>query len=163
MSWTQLRQVQLDRMLSMSTGKCLNGDPWWLRVLTAAHTQGSARAPWGWSGWVPPGCERTGSYPWTSRCRKHQQHANCCQKLSRLKATITLITLHAGRSLSQILSQFITTEVGWWVIQPHLMKGLEMARTVLMNHVGWAMMRHFRFFLSLQETFRLKVFALIKI
>lgn len=34
------------------------------------------------------------------------------------------------------------------------MKGLEMARTVRMNHVGWAMMRHFRFFLSLQETNR---------
>ena len=37
---------------------------------------------------------------------------------------------------------------------PHLMKGLEMARTVRMNHVGWVMMRHFRFFLSLQETFK---------
>lgn len=34
------------------------------------------------------------------------------------------------------------------------MKGLEKARTVRMNHVGWAIMRHFKFFLSLQETFR---------
>ena len=34
------------------------------------------------------------------------------------------------------------------------MKGLEMARTVRMNHVGWVMMRHLRFFLSLQEAFR---------
>lgn len=31
-----------------------------------------------------------------------------------------------------------------------LMKGLEMARMVRMNHVGWTMMRHFRFFLNLQ-------------
>lgn len=51
----------------------------------------------------------------------------------------------------------------WWAIKPHLMKGLEMARTVLMNQVGWAMMRHLRFFLSLQETFRFKVFAFILI
>lgn len=65
MSWSFLAQYSRNRV------KYHNSDPWWPRVLTAARTRGSERAPWGWSDWAPPECERTGSYPWTSHCRNH--------------------------------------------------------------------------------------------
>lgn len=105
---------------------------WWqlclplvAKILTERHTQGSAHAPWGRSAPILLSCARSGSCSWTSRCesimRGHYLHRH---------AIVNVGTVHNNN---------------------HLMKGLEMATTVRMNQEGWAMMRDFKFFLSLLE------------
>lgn len=103
---------------------------WWqlclplvAKILTERHTRGSAHAPWGRAAPVPLGCARSESCSWTSRCestmRGHYLHWH---------AIVNISTMQNNN---------------------YLMKGLEMATTVRMNQEGWAMMRDFKFFLSL--------------
>lgn len=44
----------------------------------------------------------------------------------------------------------------WYSSYVHLMKGLVMARMVLINHDGWRIMKDFKFFLSLRKTSHVK-------